>query len=359
MAIVELVGPHLEDQGGVATVNRNYLAAGLFRRQNDLRIRFFASTRDGAVTFRALYGAWRFVRFALRPWGFPDIVHLHTSWRGSSIRKLLYAWIARQRGAKVVFHIHPSRFFEFVDKQRIWFRRAIYAGLQHADVILVLTPEMKSLTEDRVPNVNVRVLRNPVDPNTFSPSHEVVRDAAHVVFVGRFAREKGLFDLLEAVQQLRAQGVAVELTLAGGKDEPQVRATLERLRLLEGISIRGWLDRSGVVELLRHCTVLVLPSYTEGLPMVLMEALMCGTPVISCPVGGIPSLVEHGRNGLLVPAGDIAALATAIARLVSSPQFCRTISTNNLADASGFRSESVVRELRLLYGELASAIRKP
>jgi glycosyltransferase involved in cell wall biosynthesis len=360
MTTVEVIGPHLDDKGGVSTVNRNYRAAGLFRNDaDDLQVRFFPSTRDGQVFTRTIYGAWRLAYFALRPWGFPTIVHLHTSWRGSCVRKSLYAWVAHLRGARVVFHIHPSRFYDFVDQQATWFRRIIYASLRRAEVIVVLTPEMKLWTEERIANVSVRVMPNPVDPGGFGASDDVVRDSAHAAFLGRFAREKGLFELLEAVRRLHDRGVDVDLTLAGGKDEGQVLAELNRLRLTDIVSVRGWLNRPAVAELLRRCTLLVLPSYTEGLPMVLLEAMMCGTPIVSCPVGGVPLIVKHERNGLLVPVGDVVALEAAIGRLLSSPQLCQEISGNNIADASGFRSESIVRDLRLMYGDIAAGIGAP
>jgi glycosyltransferase involved in cell wall biosynthesis len=89
--------------------------------------------------------------------------------------------------------------------------------------------------------------------------------------------------------------------------------------------------------------------------MVLLEAMMCGTPIVTCPVGGIPLIVKDGWNGLLVPPGDTAALEAAIGRLVSSPELCRTISTNNISDSAQFRSESIVQELRTIYARLASS----
>jgi len=351
---VEVIGPHLNDKGGVSTVNRNYLSAGLFSDDSeDLRVRFFPSTRDGTLVARALYGAWRLARFTLRPRGFPVVVHLHTSWRGSSVRKSLYAWVAHLRGAKIVFHIHPSRFYVFVDQQAPWFRRIIYESLRRADVILVLTPEMKAMTQARLPNVKVRVMPNPVDPGVFQPSDSVVRDSTHVAFFGRFAREKGVFDVLQAVRLLHDRGVAVTLTLAGGKGDGELVTTIERLNVAEIVSVRGWLGTLAVADLLRRCTVMALPSYSEGLPMVLLEAMMCGTPIVSCPVGGVPLIVKNERNGLLVPPGDVAALAEAIGRLLSSPGLRENMSKNNISDASEFRSDSVVRDLKSIYRGLA------
>jgi glycosyltransferase involved in cell wall biosynthesis len=352
---IDVVGPHLEDQGGVSTVNRNYRSAGLFEKGHDgLDVRYFTSTRDGAPLFRALYGALRFVRFALRPLDFPDVVHLHTSWGGSTVRKCVYAWTARLRGAKVVFHIHPSEFFNFVDRQRRWFRRRVYSTMSRADAIIVLTPEMKSLTTHRIENVPVQIISNPVNPFDFGPVAGVVRDSTHVAFLGRFAEEKGVLELLESARMLLDKDINVRLTLAGAKAEADINAAIARLKLQDVVSVKDWLGARDVAELLRRCTVFALPSHTEGIPMVLMEAMMCGAPIVTCPVGGVPLIVKDTRNGLLVPPGDVSALTQALERFLSSPELRDQISTNNISDSAQFHSESIVRDLRGLYGRLAS-----
>jgi glycosyltransferase involved in cell wall biosynthesis len=230
----------------------------------------------------------------------------------------------------------------------------VYATLRRADAIIVLTPEMQSATERRLRNVTVRILPNPVDPFIFEPVASVVRDSMHVAFIGRFAREKGVFDLLDATRRLIDQGSGVRVTLAGGKAEADVDAAIERLGLRQTVTFRNWLATHDVAELLRRCTMLALPSHTEGVPMVLLEALMCGTPIVTCPVGGIPLIVKDGRNGLLVPPGNFAALGIAIGRLLSSPELCREISINNIADSAQFRAESIVQDLRAIYARLSS-----
>jgi glycosyltransferase involved in cell wall biosynthesis len=113
----------------------------------------------------------------------------------------------------------------------------------------------------------------------------------------------------------------VDLTIIGsGPEKSRLEALIERLGLTARVRFlggRSW--GNDLLELVRQHQALVLPSFTEGLPLVLIEAMSQGVPVIASAVGGIPELVHDGINGLLVSAGDVSGLAKAITRLTSDP----------------------------------------
>jgi glycosyltransferase involved in cell wall biosynthesis len=138
--------------------------------------------------------------------------------------------------------------------------------------------------------------------------------------VGRLCEQKGQLLLVEAVARLAARGVAVELVLAGdGEMRADVEQAVARHRLQQAVRITGWIGGDGVREEILAARALVLPSFAEGLPVVIMEALALRRPVISTYVAGIPELVRDGVEGWLVPAGDVEALAQAMGRLLSAP----------------------------------------
>ena len=145
--------------------------------------------------------------------------------------------------------------------------------------------------------------------------------AARLVCVGRLAEQKGQLLLLRALAQLADEGVAFEAVLAGdGPLRPAIEAEIGRLNLAGRVTITGWLSGSDVRREIESARGLVLPSFAEGLPVVLMEALALGRPVVSTFVAGIPELVQNGVHGWLAPAGDVDALADAIrALLAASP----------------------------------------
>jgi glycosyltransferase involved in cell wall biosynthesis len=144
--------------------------------------------------------------------------------------------------------------------------------------------------------------------------------APRLVCVGRLCEQKGQLLLVEAVARLAARGVAVELVLAGdGEMRADVEQAVARHRLQQAVRITGWIGGDGVREEILAARALVLPSFAEGLPVVIMEALALRRPVISTYVAGIPELVRDGVEGWLVPAGDVEALAQAMGRLLSAP----------------------------------------
>jgi glycosyltransferase involved in cell wall biosynthesis len=103
---------------------------------------------------------------------------------------------------------------------------------------------------------------------------------------------------------------------AGDGDMAGVRRRIAELKLGARVKLPGWIGREGRERLLAACSVFVLPSHAEGVPVSLLEAMAAGAPVVAAAVGGIPDVVQHGANGLLVTPGDPASLADAIARLL-------------------------------------------
>jgi glycosyltransferase involved in cell wall biosynthesis len=147
-----------------------------------------------------------------------------------------------------------------------------------------------------------------------------VSAAPRLVCVGRICEQKGQLLLVEAAARLREDGVAFELVLAGdGEMRGEVESRVRERQLQECVRITGWIDSAGVRAEILDARALVLPSFAEGLPVVIMEAMALRRPVISTYVAGIPELVENGRTGWLVAAGDINGLCRAMKECLSAP----------------------------------------
>jgi glycosyltransferase involved in cell wall biosynthesis len=144
--------------------------------------------------------------------------------------------------------------------------------------------------------------------------------APRLVSVARFAEQKGLSVLLEAVGELHRRGRGFELTLVGdGELRSDVESSIERLSLGGKVRLVGWRDEDSVRGFIQDARALVLPSFAEGLPVVIMEALALGRPVVTTYVGGIPELVAPLRCGWLVPAGSVEDLVVALEEVLASP----------------------------------------
>lgn len=147
-----------------------------------------------------------------------------------------------------------------------------------------------------------------------------VSAASRLVCFGRLCEQKGQMLLLQAARQLLAKGVAFELVLAGdGEMRPQVEALILQLELKDKVRITGWISSKQVRAEILAARALVLPSFAEGLPVVIMEAMALRRPVLTTFVAGIPELVRPGNNGWLFPPGDVDELAAALEDCLNQP----------------------------------------
>jgi glycosyltransferase involved in cell wall biosynthesis len=166
----------------------------------------------------------------------------------------------------------------------------------------------------------IHVVHCGVDSEFLAQDPIPVPDSPHLVCVGRLCEQKGQLLLIEAARKLVSEGLDFKLILVGdGPLRSQIEAQIQSYGLQEQVEITGWASNAEVRQQILASRAMVLPSFAEGLPVVIMEALALGRPVISTYVAGIPELVRPGDCGWLVPAGSIEALTTAIREVLRSP----------------------------------------
>ncbi|MGN6094726.1 MAG: glycosyltransferase family 4 protein [Bosea sp. (in: a-proteobacteria)] len=166
----------------------------------------------------------------------------------------------------------------------------------------------------------IKLVRCGLDADFLSAAPSKIIPKARLVTVGRLSEQKGQLILLRALGTLAGQGVPFKLTVAGdGPMRPQLERAIRELGLEQHVELAGWMSNAEVRAAIREARALVLPSFAEGLPVVLMEALALGRPVITTYVAGIPELVAERDCGWLVPAGDVDRLASAIKQCLQAP----------------------------------------
>jgi glycosyltransferase involved in cell wall biosynthesis len=168
----------------------------------------------------------------------------------------------------------------------------------------------------------IRVVHCGIEPAFYEGAPNQPGAARRLICVGRLCEQKGQLLLIDAARQLLERGIQFELVLAGdGEMRGDIEKLVARYKLQNMVRITGWISSDQVREEIMAARALVLPSFAEGLPVVIMEAMALRRPVISTFVAGIPELVEPGQHGWLVPAGDAEALADAMqACLGASPE---------------------------------------
>jgi glycosyltransferase involved in cell wall biosynthesis len=147
-----------------------------------------------------------------------------------------------------------------------------------------------------------------------------VPDVARLLNIGRLSEQKGQILLMEAAHELRCRSIHFELNLVGdGEDRAVLEEIIARYALTDSVRLLGWQTEAQVQEQIRQCRLVVLPSFAEGLPVVLMEALAMGRPVITTSIAGIPELVQHKVSGWLIPPGSVEALVSAVCDGLATP----------------------------------------
>lgn len=320
-----LASPYGAAGGGMGRI-ADTLADEAVRR--GLPVRFERLETRGASLWRSPWMMARaMARLVVAHCAEPSLLlHVHVAERGSVLRKGLLLLLARALGRPVLLHLHAARI--------VAFHRGLprpLAGLlgwtfRRATLCVVLGEAMRGwmVEQGGVPPARVVMLRNgvpllPVPPPRPGPGFRLL-------FLGNLSDRKGVPELIEAVASLPFRG---EVVLAGGGEVERFR----KLAAANGLQPRftGWLGAAAAAAELAAADVLVLPSHDEGLPLVILEALARRVAVIATPVGVIPEVLQHGRTALLVPPGDVAALAAAIAELAADPALRARLAANGHA----------------------------
>jgi colanic acid/amylovoran biosynthesis glycosyltransferase len=166
----------------------------------------------------------------------------------------------------------------------------------------------------------IQIVRCGVDDLFLSGSVEPMPEARQLLSVGRLSEQKGQLLLVEAAAMLKSRGVDFKLVIVGdGELRRPIESLIASRGLESNITLAGWKNAAEIRQLMIDSTALVMPSFAEGLPVVVMESLALGRAVLSTYVAGIPELVENGVSGMLVPAGDSVALADAMQQLLATP----------------------------------------
>jgi len=200
-----------------------------------------------------------------------------------------------------------------------------------------------------------------VDLTRFRPDQSVQRERHTILAVGRLVDKKGFPYLLHAIKVLREKGRSFQCLIVGeGEERENLAAQINASGLQDLVRLPGARTQEQVLNMMRLATLFVLPCVVadsgnrDGLPNALVEALAVGLPVISTTLSGIPELIEHGTNGLLVPPGDSVSLAAAIEQLLMNPDLRERLASNGLKTVT--ESFDLQKTSKMLQSRLARSM---
>lgn len=321
---VLMCGSSLDYQGGMVSVVKNYLS---WRDWGEFSIDYVPTHVPGGKVRVAIHFAAILPKISrmLRSHEV-DLVHLHVAERGSFFRKAIIARKAKRAGIPVVLHHHAAEFEEFYSALDSGGKHYVRETLESVDVNLVLSESVREARLEHFPNARFQVLYNAVPSQ---PTNAYDPCSSDVVFMGRIGHRKGTYDLLRAFA--RALPTLPEnccIVLCGDGEVVKADALIDELGLRGRAECRGWVGPTERADAFRHACLYVLPSYNEGLPMSILEAMSYGVPVISTNIAAIPEVVRPGNTGSLVEPGDTETLASEIERLVGDTALRSEMSKN-------------------------------
>jgi len=189
--------------------------------------------------------------------------------------------------------------------------------------------------------------RHFVDFDEFQMKDDVEQRANVVTYIGRLHEEKGVLNLVQAVPKVLAKREDVQFVIIGeGQLDGELRSYVASHGLSQNVTLEGWVPHNELREFFVTSKLLVLPSYTEGLPHALLEAMACGTPVLATPVGAVPKVIQDKETGFLVPDNSPDRLAESILSALAYPHLSRIASKARMLVQSEFRYESVIKMWR-------------
>jgi glycosyltransferase involved in cell wall biosynthesis len=348
MRQVIMIGPSMTARGGVASVIKIYAQAGLF---DTWPVRFLVSASEGSKIVKVKTAITALAQFAAMLLSGCDVVlHAHTGARSSFWRKFPFFLLAIIFRKPFIFHLHDGSFSDFYWKECNKTKKAFVTFvLRRAHCIVVLTPTWRKLITDIVDNLDLVVIANPVTIDQ-DESDKVVRDNLRIVYLGGAAKTKGIFDLLHACEAIVAEFPELKLICGGTGDMNEISSYAEKLGIAKNVQTIGWVEKEEKLHLLHSSSIYALPSYHEGLPMGLLEAMAAGLPVVATSVGGVPDLVSNGREGIIVKPGDVQALREALVTLLSFPVMATQMgAAGRQTVLSQYSSDQVMKVLQGLY----------
>lgn len=305
-------------KGGIAAVVNGYRGSQL---EKDYKIIYVESYKDGGKLTKLIKGICGYIHFAkVLLIDKPDIVHIHSSFGPSFYRKMPFIYMATWAKKPIINHIHGADFNEFYVNASDKKKRQIKRVYNKCSVLIALSDEWKVRLSQIVPESKITIIENYSILHEDSLEQRLKRKCSNtVLFLGGLGKRKGCYDIPEIVREVKKQIPDVKFILAGSgseADEKAIRQLVDENGVAENVVFPGWVRGDEKDRLLREADVFFLPSYNEGMPMSVLDAMGYGLPVVSTNVGGIPKIVHDGVNGFCCEAGDVDTMANSIKQLI-------------------------------------------
>jgi len=304
-------------KGGIAAVVNGYKGSKL---EEDFNIIYVESYKDGSKLTKLMKGICGYFHFAkVLLFDKPDIVHIHSSFGPSFYRKLPFIYMATWFKKSVINHIHGAEFNDFYENANNKKRKLIKKTYNKCSILVALSDEWKQNLLQIVPDEKIVVIENYSIIHADAVEERLNRKSNNqVLFLGEIGKRKGCYDIPEVVERVVKEISDVKFILGGSGDIEQITEILRSKGVEKNVVFPGWVRGEDKDHLLRESDVFFLPSYNEGMPMSILDAIGYGLPVVSTDVGGIPKIVHQGMNGYICKPGNIIDFVERLVYILSN-----------------------------------------
>lgn len=342
---VLMVGPDRSVHGGISGVVNNYYDAGITEKVD---LNYIGTMVEGSRLRKLWQAVKAYIKFLKLLPEYP-IVHVNVASDSSYYRKSLFIKAAKRAGRKIVIHQHGGDFETFYEKEQNDRGRAkIRQVLGMGDVFLVLSPALEQFFKGILEPSKVILFPNAVPvPSDIEKEYGKQK----ILFLGRLCKEKGLRELFSVLPQLHGQFPQMHVLLGGIWEDEELLE--EAAKMKEYVTDLGWLQGEAKKDYLRTSDLFVFPTYFEGQPVSVLEAMAYQCGIVATRVGGIPQMIEQEQTGLLIEPKDPEGLKSALEKLLSDPDLCERLGKNaRVKIEKEFSIEKSLQELIKIYQQL-------
>lgn len=280
-----------------------------------------------------------------------EIVHIHGAANASFYRCRMFIHQAKKYGKKVILHEHAADFREFYADAKD--KKEIIDAINSCDRVIVLSESWKGyFSSIGVEKNKIAVLNNIVSPPTIK-IQDHTDDKLHLLFLGEISKRKGGYDLLQAIgENKKIFAKRLSLRMGGNMVDGDIRKYISDNQLSGIVSYEGWIAGDNKINCLNWADVYILPSYNEGLPIAILEAMSYSHPIISTPVGGIPEVVHDKKNGILVEPGNIQQIVSSLKYYIDNKGAIQQQGAESYQIVQNFFPKKVFNDLKSIYQSL-------
>lgn len=315
-------------------------------------LQFYPTFREGQKLTKLFVFCCNYIRLFLRLLfdNKVEIVHIHTAAGTDFLRSAKIVELAKKNNKKIVIHSHASQFkvyFSEVDENT---RKWIIKTLRKADVLIALSESWKKwFTEIGVNENQIIVLHNITAYPQIEKSTRNVGAPIRFLFMGEIGLRKGVFDIIRALAENKEELYGkVEFRIGGNKNEEKLLTAIKHNGLENIVSFEGFVTGDKKVELLNWADIYILPSFNEGLPISILEAMSYSMPIISTPVGGIPEVVDE-KNGIIVTPGNDEEIYKAIKFYIENKDLIKLHGLVSYKKVETYLPDYVLNHLKQIY----------